>query len=465
MNSDLATFGRMAKMNPRGKSWIVRWRKGSGGKWQTCTFKDETLAQRAEDLANAHSHDISDTDVYAIVFGWDKGVPELEEQSESPLVEDWIETWLDAKVDIAKSTKKEYARLLHGKWITQPVGGAPALSKMRVGDIDRATHLDLWKAGMAETLMPAGVRKHWSVLGKVIRDATPRYRLDNPFDRPAGQSTNGLPTIEQYDAYFLTVKESEILLAACPPHIRDLVIVALGTGMRLSELLGLRVKAVSLNGKNPTVFVVKTLSRTGGLSAPKSRKSRRPIPLAPRVVEVLRRLIAGKTGNDFVFTSPSGLAWDANNFRNREWRYVVARAQRCAEHPPTVRKAGNGSELDQVKSLAVSTCGCPTRLHQRPRFHDLRHSFVAYLIEAGFDFLAIQQIVGHASIKTTFDTYGHRLAEHDKKRLNKLNKLLPRGAKVADLEQFEQDRAARAKKRKGKKGEVAPFIAGLKLAA
>ncbi|MFI7370912.1 tyrosine-type recombinase/integrase [Actinoplanes sp. NPDC049668] len=219
----------------------------------------------------------------------------------------------------------------------------------------------------------------------VARSATPRFRLDNPFDRPAGQRTNGLPTIEHYDAYFLTVKESEILLAACPPAIRDHVIVALGTGMRLSELLGLRVKAVSLSGKNPAVFVVKTLSRTGGLTAPKSRKSRRPIPLAPRVVEVLRRLVAGKNANDFVFTSPSGRPWDANNFRNREWRYVVARAQRCAEHPPITRKVGNGSELDQVKSLAVSTCGCPTRLHQRPRFHDLRHSFVAYLIEAGFD--------------------------------------------------------------------------------
>ncbi|MBG0569328.1 tyrosine-type recombinase/integrase [Actinoplanes aureus] len=454
----------MASMNPRGSSFIVRWRAGSKGKWQTCTFHDENDAKRAQKLATAHKHKISDTEVYAIVLELDeKGQNDEEEEALTPLVGDWIEDWLEGKVDVAKSTKTEYARMLRGKWISQPVGDLPPLAKMRIGELHRAKHVDPWKAGLSETLMPAGVRKHWAVMSMVLRDATPRYRLDNPFDRPSGQRTNGLPTIEHYDAYFLTVEEAEILLAACPPHIRDLVVVALGTGMRLSELLGLRVKAVSLNDKNPVVYVEKTLSRTGGLSAPKSRKSRRPIPLAARVVEVLTRLVAGKNRNDFVFTSPAGKPWDANNFRNREWRYVVARAQRCAQHPPKTRKAGNGSELDQVKSLAVSTCDCATRLHQRPRSHDLRHSFVAYLIAAGFDFLAIQQIVGHASIKTTFDTYGHRLAQHDQKLLAKLNKMLPRGAKVADFEEFERKR--RKKSKKGAKREVAPFIAGLKLAA
>ncbi|WP_436528507.1 hypothetical protein [Actinoplanes sp. HUAS TT8] len=77
------------KDEPTGKSWIVRWREGSAGKWQTCTFADKSQGQQAEDLANAHNHKISDTEVYAIVFGWNKTtVPEPDEQPETPLVED-----------------------------------------------------------------------------------------------------------------------------------------------------------------------------------------------------------------------------------------------------------------------------------------------------------------------------------------------------------------------------------------
>jgi integrase len=70
-------------------------------------------------------------------------------------------------------------------------------------------------------------------------------------------------------------------------------------------------------------------------------------------------------------------------------------------------------------------CRCPGRLHAAPRFHDLRHSHVAYLIAGGWDFYAIQLRLGHASIKTTFDIYGHLLPHGDRKRLARLDGLLP----------------------------------------
>ena len=75
-----------------------------------------------------------------------------------------------------------------------------------------------------------------------------------------------------------------------------------------------------------------------------------------------------------------------------------SRGPRCDLRPPI-------SEL----RVAVSVCGCARRLHKRPRFHDLRHPQVAYLIDAVWDFYMIQLWRGHASIKTTFDIYGHLL--------------------------------------------------------
>ena len=44
---------------------------------------------------------------------------------------------------------------------------------------------------------------------------------------------------------------------------------------------------------------------------------------------------------------------------------------------------------------------------KRIRFHDLRHSFASHLIQAGVHAKAIQEALGHASIKTTLDRYGH----------------------------------------------------------
>ena len=62
------------------------------------------------------------------------------------------------------------------------------------------------------------------------------------------------------------------------------------------------------------------------------------------------------------------------NFRTRVWR-------------PAVSRAG----LDGL------------------RWHDLRHTHVAFLIAAGVHAKAIQSRLGHSSIKTTLDTYGHLL--------------------------------------------------------
>lgn len=443
----------MASINKRGNSYEVRWRAGRNSPTQSCTFHDEDTALAAKRLAEARSHRITDTEVYAAVLGYLTESAEANDDPECPLLRDLIEEWIELKVDVEADTKKEYARILRGRWVTETVGTVPALADLRVDEIDRAAHIDPWKAGFSAERAAGTVHKLWAALSMVMRSAVPRYRYDNPFDRPVGHRSNNLPTIEKFDAYFLTPEEAEIFVRACPSDVRDIVIVALGTGMRLGEVFRLQVGAVSLAGDKPTVRVEKKA---------KSKKSYRTIGLPALVVKVLARLIAGKKRTDLVFTSPTGKPIDPRNYRNRVWRYAVSAAQRCPDHPPRAAKVGNGREIGPVKSIAVSTCDCPTRLHQRPRFHDLRHSFVAYLIDAGYDFLAIMEILGHASIKTTFDIYGHRLTHGDKKLLDKLNRSLPGGASDADLEAFERRRRKSLKK---KKRQVASFIDGLPAAA
>jgi integrase len=160
------------------------------------------------------------------------------------------------------------------------------------------------------------------------------------------------------------------------------------------------------------------LSRTGEVGPVKTPKSRRSVLLSPQTAALFAELVGGKQPGELVFAAPEGGPWDAGNMRYRYWRLAVAAAQRCELHPPV-------PETVEKERLAVSACECPTRLHAAPRFHDLRHSHVAYLIAAGWDFYMIQLRLGHASIKTTFDTYGHLLPHGERDRLQALDERLP----------------------------------------
>jgi integrase len=197
---------------------------------------------------------------------------------------------------------------------------------------------------------------------------------------------------------------------------------ALGTGMRLGELLGLFAGAVVLDGDAPAVYVETTLLRDGTIGEPKTESSRRAILLSPSTVVLFRRLTAGLRPDELVFTTPTSLPWNSNNFRRRYWRPAVAAAIACPHHPNVSVGRAAGTQAVPVSGTA---CRCPDRLHKTLRFQDLRHTHVGYLIDAGWDFHAIQLRLGHASIKTTFDVYGHRLPHGDQAGLQALDQRLP----------------------------------------
>jgi len=117
--------------------------------------------------------------------------------------------------------------------------------------------------------------------------------------------------------------------------------------------------------------------------------------------------------------------WSKDNLRERFWKPAVAAAQHCAQHPPAPYLDRRGRQRDNPK--AASTCACPGRLHQTPRFHDTRHTHVAWLIDAGWNPYNIQRRIGHESIKTTFDIYGHLLPDADDQALDALDQLATAG--------------------------------------
>jgi integrase len=73
----------------------------------------------------------------------------------------------------------------------------------------------------------------------------------------------------------------------------------------------------------------------------------------------------------------------------------------------------------------------PEHLHSL-RFHDLRHTMASLLIAQGVHPKAIQERLGHSSIATTMDIYGHLMKEHEKEMMAGLDETFRTAAKATE---------------------------------
>ena len=159
--------------------------------------------------------------------------------------------------------------------------------------------------------------------------------------------------------------------------------------MRRGEILGLYWDDLTLGDDPPRLRVRRTLQRIDGklvTSEPKSAKSRRTITLPElaktamqrhRVSQAEERLAAGDLWVDdgYVFATQLGHPVEPGNFY-RSWRLL----------------------LDRVG------------LDRRP-LHDTRHTAASLMLSSGVPLKAVQETLGHSTIRITADTYGHLMPE------------------------------------------------------
>lgn len=151
------------------------------------------------------------------------------------------------------------------------------------------------------------------------------------------------------------------------PAAKSAVLLAAATGMRYSELMALDWK----NVKDSQIIVCQALDRDMSIKATKSRKER-AVPITPDARRVLKEI--GPKPSGLVLANENGNPVNRNNFNNRFWRPAF--------------------EVLEIEPF---------------RFHDLRHLFASTMIEAGATAQQIKSWMGHGSITTTFDVYGHLL--------------------------------------------------------
>lgn len=220
---------------------------------------------------------------------------------------------------------------------------------------------------------PATTRKAFQLFASILREAVRDKRIVRT--PCADISSSDLPKIEVGEMRFLSRLEIGALVSAMDPHYRALIVFASATGLRFGELAALRVK--HLDQLRRLVHVKEGMTDVGGLLSfgpLKTAASRRTISVPKFAIDAIAESMTRRAEGpeDLVFVGKNGAPLRASNFRQRFWTPAVS-----------------------------TSVGPPCR------FHDLRHSHAALLVEAGVHAKVIQRRLGHSSIKTTLDTYGH----------------------------------------------------------
>ena len=235
----------------------------------------------------------------------------------------------------------------------------PFFSGVETSKIVRADVLRLLAAFEKQGLNAKTTNNHRKVLKQLFDFAKEaNYILENPVEK-----VSPLAEISK-EMKFLTFEQSAKLLDNIEPFYHAFFFTALDTGMRLSEIIHL--KWTDVDFKQRRIVVVRKL---------KTKTSKRGILMSQKHVAILKEHKLKSEGNH-VFVNHAGSLISRNNIVKRNFKR-------------TLKKAG----LPDV------------------RFHDLRHTWVSNMLALGASIKFIQHQLGHASIRTTLDTYGHLIIE------------------------------------------------------
>lgn len=334
---------------------------------------------------------------------------------------EWIEI---RRVELDAATEHRYRQHLRAYLI-------PGLGHVKLAHLSAQQVERLYADLLARGLGAGTVRGIHGVLHQALE-----YALRHDLVPRNVSSLATLPRLTRPEMHPLSAEQARAFLAAMAGE-RDgaFYVVAIYTGLRIGELLGLRWRDVHLEGAHPSLRVQWQLKdaytraadrradqrgersprRDDGLgdasrwifAPPKTKRSRRLIRLAPAVVAALRaqrkrlaeeRLALGAAWHDYdlVFPDPLG--------RPRARWNVYHRFQ-----------------------TDLKRAGLP-----RMRVHDLRHTCATILLAGRVNPKVVSELLGHATVAMTLDIYSHVLPDMQQDAVDAMEALLTTAPRVAE---------------------------------
>jgi integrase len=296
---------------------------------------------------------------------------------ERQTVAQYLASWLEA----IKPTIEHGAWKRHEEFVRLHI--APALGATRLAALSAQQVQALYADRLSSGLSSSTVHHLHATLHKALKDAE-RLRL---VARNVSTLVN-VPRMAESEIHPLTAEEARILLdMASGDRLYALYALALGTGMRQSEVLGLQWPELDLEAA--LVRVRWQLKREGGRwvwKQPKTRRSRRQIALSASTVAALRAHRAAQAEERLRI----GPAWEDHElvFCTRLGRPLIAR------------------NIYRAFQAHLERGGLPT-----VRFHDLRHTAATLLLAGRVNPKVVSEMLGHATVAITLDIYSHVLPD------------------------------------------------------
>lgn len=345
----------------RGSRYVFSYRVNGKQRWESCRTLEEARRAKA-----ARQTDI--------------GRGEFEERSRVTLREyatDWIGRYHGrGRRGFREQTRDDYRRQLDQYVFryfpdrTRLTDVSPSAVAGFVGwlcDPSKQDGRDLADSTIRNIMAPLR-----ACLGTAVREGLIRSNPARDIDLPHR------PTVEseEEDVRPLTREQLSMFLRVVHPQHQLFFELLATTGLRISEAIALEWRHLQLDGSAPCVKVRQRIVR-GELGLPKSRHSRRDIPIGSELVDALRRRRANSEGPDDadpVFHTTTGTVLAPNNLSRR------------------------------VLKPAAEEAGAPWA-----GFHTFRHTCASMLFAEGRNAVQVQRWLGHHSPAFTLATYVHLL--------------------------------------------------------
>jgi integrase len=288
-----------------------------------------------------------------------------------------LEKWEPAILPTLKhTTQRDYRSLLRRHLL-------PAFESTRLIDFQRAD-VQLFLSQKGKQFAPKTVHHLRVLLSRILGLAVDwGYMSEN-----LARGTKLPKPVSSTERDFLTLDKVRILVAGLPEPARTITVLAVLTGLRRSEIFGLRWKRIDFGRR---LILIRERLYQGVYDTPKGR-SARSMPMGDAVFSML---VAHRESSKWI-----------------------------GEDDPVF--CGNkGQPLDpqeMLKDVVYPTCdrlGVP-----RTSWHVLRHTYSTYLDSLGVSAKTIQSLLGHSNIETTLNVYTHAVVEEQRKAMARLEGVL-----------------------------------------
>lgn len=302
----------------------------------------------------------------------------------------FLDEWLIVKkTSIRPNTYLQYSQIVH-----QHIN--PTLGEIKLRDLKPHQVQNLYTKKLADGISPRTTRLIHSVLHNALNHA---LKIGLVVRNVSDMTT--LPKVPRKEMKTLDdYQVLQLLQAAEGTRMRVLFRIAVTTGLRQGEILGL--KWSDLDWQTGRLQIQRQVQRRKGeglvFCEPKSASGRRVVSLGEKTIAILRehrekqykeRVQAGDKWqeNDLIFPTPIGTPQDCAN--------VLKAYKRCLE------KAG-------LPDL---------------RFHDLRHTAATLMLQQEINPKVVQERLGHSDISLTLNTYSHVLPSMQEEAAEKMDEL------------------------------------------